>query len=288
MRWTPGGSRANVEDRRGQSGGGGFGLPIRGLGIGGFLLLLVLSFIFKTNFFSLLGGGSSAPVTSQAPVSPENDQMGDFVTAVFNDVQNTWQQELSGSGQGYQPAKLVLFTDSTQSGCGTGEAAMGPFYCPVDEKAYIDLGFYQELKQRFGAPGDFAQAYVLAHELGHHIQHLTGIDEKVRQLQEENPREANALSVRMELQADCFAGVWGHEAAKRRDTSEGIVLDPGDVEEALTAASAIGDDRIQQQAGRSVNPETWTHGSSDQRVQWFRLGMETGDPGKCDTFEGAL
>jgi len=256
----------------------------------GVLLLLVLSLVFKTNFFALLGGGGGAPVTSQAPVtsSPEEEKMVDFVTAVFNDVQNTWEQRFAASGQTYQPARLVLFRDGTQSGCGYGATAMGPFYCPADEKAYIDLGFYQELKERFGAPGDFAQAYVLAHELGHHVQHLLGIDQKVRQLQEENPREGNPLSVRMELQADCFAGVWGHTAAQRRDVSEGIVLDPGDVEEALTAASAIGDDRIQQQAGASVNPETWTHGSSDQRVQWFRVGMETGDPDKCDTFQGAM
>ena len=292
MRWTPGGSRENVEDRRGQrGGGGGFGLPVGRLGIGGVLLLLILSFVFKTNFFALLGGGGGgAPATSQGPVAstPEEEKMVDFVTAVLNDVQGTWQQQFAASGESYQPARLVLFRDGTQSNCGYGAAAMGPFYCPADQRAYIDLGFYEELKSRFGAPGDFAQAYVLAHEIGHHVQHLLGIDQKVHQLQEENPRQANELSVRMELQADCFAGVWGHVASQRRDVSEGMVLDPGDAEEALTAASAIGDDRIQQQAGASVNPETWTHGSSDQRVQWFRVGMETGDPEKCDTFQGAL
>jgi len=288
MRWTPGGSRGNLEDRRGQGGGGGFGLPIGRLGIGGFLVLLVLSFIFKTDFFALIGGGGTTAPVAQAPASPEEEQMIEFVNAVNNDVQGTWQQHFSSSGQTYQPAKLVLFTDSTRSGCGYGQAAMGPFYCPADQRAYIDLGFYQDLKSRFGAPGDFAQAYVLAHEIGHHVQHQLGIDQSVRQAQEADPRQANELSVRMELQADCFAGVWGNAAAKRRDVSEGMVLDPGDVEEALTAASAIGDDRIQRQAGASVNPESWTHGSSDQRMQWFRVGMETGDPEKCDTFEGGL
>lgn len=285
MRWTPGGSRENLEDRRGQRGGGrGFGLPIGRLGIGGFLVLLVLSLIFKTNFFALLGGGESAPVTSQAPAasSPEEEQMVEFVNFVHNDVQDTWSQQFSGSGQTYQPARLVLFRDGTQSSCGYGAAAMGPFYCPGDQKAYIDLGFYEELKQRFGAPGDFAQAYVLAHEIGHHVQHLLGIDQSVRQAQESNPRQANELSVRMELQADCFSGVWAHSAQQRN------LLEMGDVEEALTAASAIGDDRIQKQAGAGVNPETWTHGSSAQRVEWFRVGLETGDAERCDTFEGAL
>ncbi|HSJ76340.1 MAG TPA: neutral zinc metallopeptidase [Gemmatimonadales bacterium] len=284
MRWTPGADRGNVEDRRGQCGGRGFGLPVGRLGIGGFLVLLVLSLIFKNNFFALLGGGGGAPVTSQAPVqaSPEEEKMADFVTYTLNDVQDTWSKQFSSSGQSYQPAKLVLFRDSTETNCGYGAAAMGPFYCPGDQKAYIDLGFYEELKSRFGAPGDFAQAYVLAHEIGHHVQHQLGIDQSVRQAQESNPRQANELSVRMELQADCFAGVWGHSAAQRN------LLDAGDVDEALNAATAIGDDRIQQQAGAGVNPETWTHGSSRQRVEWFRVGMESGDPEKCDTFEGAL
>jgi uncharacterized protein len=284
MRWTPGGSRENLEDRRGQRGGGGFGLPIGRMGIGGFLVLLVLSFIFKVDLLSLLGGGGGAPVTSQAPASasPEEEKMVEFVNFIHNDVQDIWSQQFTASGQAYQPAKLVLFRDSTSSRCGYGAAAMGPFYCPGDQKAYIDLSFYEELQRRFGAPGDFAQAYVLAHEIGHHVQHQLGIDQSVRQAQEQNPRQANELSVRMELQADCFAGVWGHSAAQRN------LLEMGDVEEALTAASAIGDDRIQQQAGASVNPESWTHGSSEQRVQWFRVGLETGDPERCDTFEGAL
>lgn len=282
MQWTPGGSDRHIEDRRGQrGGGGGFGLPI-----GGFVLLLILSFVFKTNFFALLGGGSTGAPVAQAPTSPQDQQMYEFVKAVHNDVQATWEKQFASSGQTYQPANLVLFTDSTRSGCGIGQAAMGPFYCPADQKAYIDLGFYNDLRQRFGAPGDFAQAYVLAHEIGHHVQHQLGVDQMVRQAQEQNPSRANELSVQMELQADCFAGVWGHVAARRQSTQEGITLDPGDVEEALTAASAIGDDRIQQQAGGRVNPESWTHGSSQQRVQWFRRGMETGDPEQCDTFGG--
>jgi uncharacterized protein len=289
MRWTPGGSRENLEDRRGQGGGRGFGLPVGRLGIGGVIVLAILSFIFKVDLLSLLGGGGGAvSPAAQVPASPEEEQMVEFVNAVNNDVQGTWQQQFAKSGQTYEPAKLALFTDSTESGCGYGQAAMGPFYCPADQRAYIDLGFYNELQQRFGAPGDFAQAYVLAHEIGHHVQHLLGVDQMVRQAQERNPNEANELSVRMELQADCFAGVWGHEAAKRRDLSEGMMLDPGDVEEALTAASAIGDDRIQQQSGRGVNPESWTHGSSQQRAEWFRVGMETGDPERCDTFAGVL
>jgi predicted metalloprotease len=288
MQWTSGGSDRNVEDRRGQrGGGGGFGLPIGRLGIGGMLLLLILSFVFKTNFFALLGGGGSvAPVAQEPNAPPQNDEMYEFVKAVHNDVQATWEQQFASSGQTYQPATLVLFTDSTQSGCGYGQAAMGPFYCPADQKAYIDLGFYNELKQRFGAPGDFAQAYVLAHEIGHHVQHQLGIDQMVRQAQEQDPGRANELSVLMELQADCFAGVWGHVAAQRQSVQEGIILDPGDVEEALTAASAIGDDRIQQQSSGRVNPESWTHGSSQQRMQWFRKGMESGNPDQCDTFGG--
>lgn len=287
MQWTSGGSDRNVEDRRGQrGGGGGFGLPVGRLGIGGMLLLLILSFVFKTNFFALLGGGGAAPVAQAPNAPPQNDEMYEFVKAVHNDVQSTWEQQFASSGQTYQPAKLVLFTDSTQSGCGYGQAAMGPFYCPADQKAYIDLGFYNELKQRFGAPGDFAQAYVLAHEIGHHVQHQLGIDQQVRQAQEQDPSRANELSVAMELQADCFAGVWGHVAAQRQSVQEGVILDPGDVEEALTAASAIGDDRIQQQSSGRVNPESWTHGSSQQRVEWFRKGMESGNPEQCDTFGG--
>jgi predicted metalloprotease len=285
MRWTPGGRSANLDDLRGQRAGGGFGGfgAVPRLGIGGFLVLLVLSFIFKQNLFSLLGGTdvSSPPAQNQpVPTSPAEEKQIQFVSFVLDDTQKTWQQEFARDGQTYRPARLGIFTDSVRSGCGNASSAMGPFYCPADQRVYIDLGFYDELQRRFGAPGDFAQAYVIAHEIGHHVQHLLGIDGQVRQAQEQNPSAANDLSVRLELQADCFAGVWGHSTDQRQ------ILEQGDVEEALNAAAAIGDDRIQQQAGMSVNPETWTHGSSEQRVYWFRRGMEGGDINQCNTFEG--
>jgi predicted metalloprotease len=197
-------------------------------------------------------------------------------------VQNTWTREFQQIGREYEHARLVLFTDATRSGCGTADAAAGPFYCPEDRKVYIDLGFYQELKNRFGAPGDFAQAYVLAHEIGHHVQHLLGLTDQVRANQERNPSRANALSVRLELQADCLAGIWA------RSTSERRLLEQGDVEEALGAASAVGDDRIQRQAGGRVSPETWTHGSARQRAGWFRRGLDSGRIDDCNTFRTAL
>jgi len=295
MRWTPGDPNADVEDDRGESvggGGGGGGFRIGGghIGIGGFIVLLLLSFIFKRNFFALLGGGGGAPSGGQAPVSgprtaaPGDDQKAQFVGAVLRDVQNFWDQEFARDHQRYRHAKLVLFTDRVRSGCGFAETAMGPFYCPVDEKAYIDLGFYQELKDRFGAPGEFAQAYVLANEIGHHVQKLLGISDKVSAAQERNSSQANALSVKLELQADCFAGVWAHSVKQRSTADSPIAIDENDVESALTAAAAVGDDRIQKQSTGSVNPETWTHGSSKQRVQWFRTGMDSGDINRCDTF----
>jgi len=198
-----------------------------------------------------------------------------FVTFVINDAQATWARLLPGE---YQKTTLVLFRDSTPTACGMGQVASGPFYCPGDQKVYIDLGFYDELKQRFGASGDFAQAYVIAHELGHHIQRLRGIEGRVRQAQEARPSAANALSVRLELQADCYAGIWGHSTAERQ------ILEAGDVDEALSAAASIGDDRIQRMSGRGVQPESFTHGSSAQRVEWFKRGFESGDLDTCDTF----
>jgi predicted metalloprotease len=197
-----------------------------------------------------------------------------FVTEVFNDVQKTWEQTLPN----YRHAKLVLFRDQTESSCGTAETATGPFYCPGDEKVYIDLGFYDELKQRFGAPGQFAQAYVLAHEVGHHVQKILGIEAKMRQAQQANPSLANQLSVALELQADCFAGVWGHSTEQRN------VLETGDVESGLAAAAAVGDDRLQRMAGQRVSPERFTHGSSAQRVQWFKTGLQAGSVDSCNTF----
>ncbi len=224
---------------------------------------------------------AGAPTGPPRKGSPAEEQAADFMSFVLDDVQNTWAREFTRAGREYERAKLVLFTDAVRSGCGAADAAAGPFYCPEDRKVYIDLGFYNDLKNRFGAPGDFAQAYVLAHEIGHHVQHLLGITEQVRS-QQTRPDRANALSVRLELQADCLAGIWAHSTNERR------LLEEGDVEEALGAASAVGDDRIQKQAGGRVTPETWTHGSARQRAGWFRRGLEAGRTQDCDTFRTAL
>jgi predicted metalloprotease len=259
------------------------------LGIGGFLLLAALSLVFKKDFFSLVGGGGglapSADVSAGSGVpgggavsDPQEEELVEFVSFVLDDAQATWQKLLPGVGETYSDARLVLFRDGVDSACGTAGSSSGPFYCPGDQKLYIDLGFYAELKDRFGAPGDFAQAYVIAHEIGHHVQHLLGIDRAVRAKQAADPRNENAYSVALELQADCFAGIWGHETAQRG------ILEKGDVEEGLNAAAAIGDDRIQRAAGRRVSPDAFTHGSSEQRVTWFRKGLETGDLRACDTF----
>jgi predicted metalloprotease len=277
MRWEDRGRSADVEDRRGRRGFGGGGLR---LGLGGFLVLAVLSIVFKQNFFALLdtgGGGVDVP-TASAPASPEEEKLVHFVSFVLDDVQGTWTREFQAMGRSYERSRLVLFTDSTNSGCGYAQAAMGPFYCPADQKVYIDLGFYHELRRRFGAPGDFAQAYVLAHEVGHHVQGLLGLETQLRSAQERNPGQANALSVRFELQADCLAGVWAH-STQQRD-----ILEAGDVEEALGAAAAVGDDRIQKQSSGGVNPETWTHGSASQRMEWFNTGLQNGRIQSCDTF----
>ena len=279
MRWTPGGESSNIEDRRGH--GGGF--PGRaGMGIGGAVVLLVLSLIFGRDFVTgdTTTSGTAAPATASGEVSqsPAEERLVQFVSFVLDDVQNTWRSILCDRHVPYEDAKLVLFRDATRSGCGTAESTMGPFYCPLDEKVYIDLGFYDELQRRFGAPGDFAEAYVLAHELGHHVQHLLGIDAQARRLQRDNPGSANAVSVRLELQADCFAGIWGHTTEQRR------LLQQGDVEEGLNAAAAVGDDRLQRAATGHVNAETFTHGTSAQRVAWFKRGLTTGKIEACDTF----
>jgi predicted metalloprotease len=278
MRWTPGGRSSDLEDRRGSRGFGGGGMRI---GVGGAVVLLVLSLIFKQDFFSLVaGGGGAAESAESGPVAstPEEDKRVEFVSFVLDDAQSTWERIFQERGQQYQHAKLVLFRDAIQSACGFAEAATGPFYCPGDQRVYIDLGFYDELQQRFGAPGDFAQAYVLAHELGHHVQRLLGTEAEVRQRQQQRPDQANDLSVRLELQADCFAGVWGHETGQRN------LLEAGDVDEGLAAAAAVGDDRIQRMSGQGVHPEAFTHGSSAQRTDWFRRGFESGRPENCDTF----
>ena len=258
-----------------------------GLGLGGFLLLLVLSWATGTNWFALLGtgdgnGSSAIGTAGRATGSPVEEREVDFVDAVMKDVQATWQSLLPDQ---YRPTRVVLFRDSVNSGCGFAQSATGPFYCPQDEGVYLDLGFFDELQQRFGAPGDFARAYVIAHELGHHVQKLTGIESRQRNLQRSMPGEQNAASVRLELQADCFAGVWGHAAAQPGRAAQGKVeLDAGDVEQGLNAAAAIGDDRLQRMATGRVMPDRFTHGSSAQRVEWFRRGLESGSPEACNTF----
>src|ERR1700756_1845696 len=287
MKWTPGGESRDIEDRRDEDGGGG-GFQFGGmhLGIGGALILLVLSLVFKQNFFALLGGGGgpspNAPVARHAnPARDQQEQpLVQFVSFVLDDTQKTWEQVLpEQAGRPYRHAKLVLFRNYTQSGCGGAQSATGPFYCPEDEKVYIDLGFFDELKRRFAAPGEFAQAYVLAHEMGHHAQKLLGIEGKARAAQERDQRAAKAISVRLELQADCFAGVWAHSTEQRH------LLDVGDIDAALKAAAAVGDDRLQRMSTGHVNPETFTHGSSAQRTEWFRRGLQSGQVSACSTFE---
>ena len=287
MKWTPGGMSRNVEDRRGQ-GGGGFKMG-GGMGIGGALIALVLSLIFGGDIFSGGGDGGAPPPGTTTETSagavqqtPEESERAQFMSFVLDDAQTVWGQVLPKYGTQYREARLVLFRQATQSGCGFAQAGMGPFYCPLDEKVYIDLAFYDQLDRQLGAGGDFAQAYVLAHEIGHHVQHVLGTDARVRELQERRPNAANDLSVRMELQADCYAGVWG------ASTSQRDILDPGDVEEGLAAAAAVGDDRLQSRSAGGVNPESFTHGTSQQRMNWFRRGMSSGDPRNCDTFAGAI
>lgn len=274
MRWTPGGRSPNLEDRR-SLGGGGMG---RGLGIGGTVVVLALSLLFGRNLFSDLGVepgvASGAPMSASDSAAQEPEVQ--FVSFILDDVQNTWSTILPKYGTQFSPARLVLFRNSTDSGCGPAQSAMGPFYCPVDQRVYLDLGFFDELKQRFGASGDAAQAYVIAHELGHHVQHLLGTDAKVRQRQESNPSSANELSVRLELQADCYAGVWANSTQQRQH------LEPGDVDEAMNAAAAVGDDRIQKQETGRVNVDSFTHGSAAQRSDAFKRGYENGDPRNCN------
>lgn len=257
-------------------------LPVGG-GIGGLILLLLLSALTGTDPTDII---NSAPPSSETTGtigsdSVDNDPQAKFISVVLKDTEDVWHQIFRERGAQYQEPRLVLFTDATQSGCGVGQSAMGPFYCPNDRKVYLDLSFFRDLDTRFGAPGDFAQAYVVAHEVGHHVQTLTGISEKVHAMQQRSSeRAANALSVRMELQADCYAGIWGHYAAQHN------LLDPGDAEEGLRAAAAIGDDRLQRQAQGRVAPESFTHGSSEQRVSWLRRGLDRGQLEACDTFAG--
>jgi uncharacterized protein len=296
MRWREGRESENVEDRRGEdTGGGGLGFPMGGgamrLG-GGTLLLIVLgAWLFGADPLTILqmlaGGGSQtmqvpdAADNGPAPPPPADDEGAKFVSVVLADTEDVWTEIFSAAGQHYEDPKLVLFTDVIRSACGMAQSAMGPFYCPNDHKVYIDLGFYRELRDRFQAPGEFAQAYVIAHEVGHHVQTLLGTSQQVHDAQQRSGSQerANALSVRLELQADCYAGVWANHANRTRH-----ILEEGDVEAGLNAAAAIGDDRIQRQTQGTVAPESFTHGSSQQRVSWFRRGLEQGDPDRCDTF----
>jgi predicted metalloprotease len=259
----------------------GMALPVGG-GIGGLVLLLLISALTGTNPLDIIN--SSPPpesVGTGGSESLENDPQAQFVSVVLKDTEDVWEQVFRERGAQYDKPVLVLFTGATQSACGVGQSAMGPFYCPSDRKVYLDLSFFRDLDTRFGAPGDFAQAYVVAHEVGHHVQSLTGVSDRVQAAREQTGgRQANALSVRMELQADCYAGVWGHYASQRG------LLDAGDAEEGLRAAAAIGDDRLQSQSQGRVVPESFTHGSSDQRVMWLRRGMDNGRLEACDTFAG--
>ncbi len=297
MRWRRGAGRGQIEDRRGRGGfGGGGGFPIGargGIGGGLGLIVLLLALVFGGG---VVGGGGGTGVdvdprlepfpnmpAADGGIEPGADpdaELKEFVAFVVADVQDSWARSFAEADLRYEPTKLVLFTQATTSGCGPASAETGPFYCPADRKVYLDLGFFRELRSRFGAPGDFAQAYVIAHEFGHHVQNVLGISGDVQRAQQENRDEANELSVRLELQADCFAGVWAYSAYEEN------LLERGDLDEGLGAAAAVGDDRLQGQAGGEVNPETWTHGSSEQRVDWFRNGYESGDPNACDTFSG--
>jgi uncharacterized protein len=284
MRWQGQRQSENVEDRRGfgPASIGGVG----GLGLGGIVLVLAVSYFTGMNpltLIDLMSGIQSTttePPVESVPTGPVKDEIGQFASVVLADTEDTWQQLLPKAGGHYENPRLVLFTGAVHSACGATSSAVGPFYCPQDRKLYLDVSFFKEMSHRLGAPGDFAQAYVIAHEVGHHVQNLLGIAEKVHQLQRQaGTAEGNALSVRLELQADCFAGVWGYHANRERR-----LIEPGDFEEGLTAAAAIGDDRLQNMSRGQVQPESWTHGSSQQRKTWLRKGLDTGNPEACDTF----
>jgi len=286
MKWEGNRQSDNVEDRRdGGGSGGGPRLGGRGIGIGSIAIALLVSYFLGVNpmtVLSVLSGGSPGSQTQEAPAHrpPADDRMASFVATVLGDTEDVWKNVFSQGGGTYLEPKLVLFRGATSTACGQGQAAMGPFYCPADQKVYIDLGFYETLKNRLGAPGDFAQAYVIAHEVGHHVQNLLGITTKMDQMRGRvSPAEYNALSVRLELQADCFAGLWANHAHRARQ-----LLEQGDVAEAMNAAAKIGDDALQGARGGSVVPESFTHGTSEQRQRWFDTGLQTGNLKRCDTF----
>ena len=274
MRWQGREGSGNIEDRRGMR----MALPVGG-GIGGLVLLLLFSALTGTNPIDIINSGSADPGSVGTTGVSDDDPQAKFVAVVLKDTEETWSAIFRQHGETYRDPHLVLFTQATESACGLGQAAMGPFYCPNDQKVYLDLSFFRDLHDRFGAPGDFARAYVVAHEVGHHVQTLAGLTERADAIrQRSGGRQANAVSVRLELQADCYAGVWGYYAAQRG------LLEPGDAEDGLRAAAAIGDDRLQQQTQGRVVPESFTHGSSQQRVEWLRRGLEGGKMGACDTF----
>lgn len=286
MRWQGRRESDNVEDRRGDSsgGGGGFRPPIGGKGGLVILIVVLVAGYYGVDLTPLLNGSDPMSQTqtqprSQSAVSAKDDQYAKFTSVVLADTEDTWKPIFQQMGRSYQEPKLVMYRGATRTGCGTGQSVMGPFYCPADSTVYIDLSFYEDMKNKLGAGGDFAQAYVIAHEVGHHVQHLMGIDTKVRQQQQgASEAEANRLSVKMELQADCLAGVWGKAMEKQN------VLEIGDLQEALNAAQAIGDDRLQQQRQGRVVPDSFTHGTSAQRYTWFKRGFDSGDPNSCNTF----
>jgi len=297
MRFTPGQRSGNLEDRRGAGGrGGGMGLGRPG-GIAGVIVALVLAVLGGSQVIGGGGGGSGSPFedilkglpvaeepagAQPLPGAPDPDaKLVDFVSFVLDDVQTLWDEKFRAAGKDYGEAKLVLFTAAVSSGCGQASAATGPFYCQLDRTVYVDLDFFRELAKRFQAPGDFAQAYVIAHEIAHHVQNELGVANRVREQRENNPDESNELSVRQELQADCLAGVWAHSTYQRG------ILEAGDLEEGLGAAAAVGDDRIQKSVAGRVDPESFTHGTSEQRTEWFRRGFDTGDADRCDSFAPA-
>jgi predicted metalloprotease len=294
MKWRGRGGGGRIEDRRGAGGlgGGGFPLPMGKAGGGGIGLIILLVIYLLVGGLPGGGGGLGVdPGTGALPQAPEPteaelqktppDDPGKFVDFVAGDVDATWKKIFAASGKTYEQPTIVLYDNQVSTACGNAPSTVGPFYCPNDRKVYLDIPFMNELQQRLGAQGDFAQAYIVAHEIGHHVQNQLGVMEDVNLAQQENPEDANDLSVRLELQADCLAGVWAHSAVRQAD-----LLETGDLEEALNAAAAVGDDRIQKQAGGEVNPDTFTHGSGDQRVSWFKNGFQSGDPTACDTFEG--
>jgi uncharacterized protein len=299
MRWRPGKRSADIEDRRGAGGGfrgGGMPIPMGRLGGGGIGTIVVLVIVYLLFIKGGSGGGFDVPDptsnfpqvpasgtgNNSVPGSPDEEREFQFVDFVQGDAQDFWTQLFQGAGKPYQRAKVVVFRDQVQSGCGLASSATGPFYCPLDQRVYLDLGFFKELQNRFKAPGDFAEAYVVAHEIGHHIQQQLGIERSVRRQSQQNPGDANELSVRLELQADCLAGVWA------RSTYDRGILENGDLQEGLTAAAAVGDDRIQQQAQGRIDPESFTHGTSEQRAHWLQAGFDSGRLEACDTFSGDI